>query len=891
MRRFVALLLTASFASGVLGPVLAAMPVRAASGTPAPFAISGPHLMLPDPDVYPTVPFAQTSDGGIGPGTRGGLQTTGTVDVLVILIRFTDQSESTSSAAFNTRVNDATSGASSVHNYYQEVSYGQLTLRFTVVGWFSSAHTMSYYGADTGSGYDDANGPVYRLTTEAVQVADANGVNFAPFDGNGDGVVDHVLIVHAGDAEESDTNNANLIWSHRWSVIDANPGVPGNQALTADGVQIYGYTMVSETSPVGVIAHEFGHDLGLPDLYDTDGSSSGGVGEWDIMATGSWNGSPRGSQPAEMSAWSKTKLGWVAPVVVTSARLNQTIGATETAPVAFKLPIRSSSSGDEYFLVENREGIGFDAALPGPGLLIWHVDDSVSGNEDETHRLLNLEQADGNDKPTQAGDAWSSNPTGWGPDTTPNSNSYLNARTGWKVRNIGAPGAQVVADLSREVDDDLLVLGVQRPCCVPTGATVTVYATVGNHGARLQQNFAVNLTVYHGSVDAANVVCCGGQIVSSLAQGDSQTLSWNIVVSAPGKYIFDAYVPLALDEIPENNRMFAHFNAATYYLYDDVESGVGGWARNGSGLDPARWEIVQDGNRSVSHSPTHAWRFGPVGGVCVLCPDFHTLTSADVNVPGGPVYLSFWHTYDLRGRVEVNGSVESDVGYVNVSINGGPWRNLGFINGTQPDWQAFFADLTSLVSGPSTVAVQLSASSGAVQASGGWWVDDIAISNAPLSRGLIAQAVTPTQSVDPGGVAIFLFKLANVGDFDDDIAFALQPPPGWTAAIGQNETQMAAFSLFRARLSPDADATLLLGFQVSADVQRGSRYTVPVTASSTADSSIATTFSVLTIINDPFGLGGLERYVFFFLVALAAVIVIAVVVDSVKKQKGVYRRW
>src|SRR5207244_1002183 len=80
-----------------------------------------------------------------------------------------------------------------------------------------------------------------------------------------------------------------LIWSHRWAVLDADPTTPGSQSQTADGVQIYGYTMESEDFVIGTVAHEFGHDLGLPDLYDTDGSSAG-AGIWYIMSLGSWNG-------------------------------------------------------------------------------------------------------------------------------------------------------------------------------------------------------------------------------------------------------------------------------------------------------------------------------------------------------------------------------------------------------------------------------------------------------------------------------------------------------------------------------------------------------------------------------------------------------------------------
>src|SRR5207249_1707711 len=212
-------------------------------------------------------------------------------------------------------------------------------------------------------------------------------------------------------------------------------------------------------------------------------------------------------------------------------------------------------------------------------------------------------------------------------------------------------------------------------CCVRLSTPANFTVTVGNRGARVQTDITANLTVYRGSVDPANVVCCSAQTIASLAQGATMNLTWSVTPATAGKFILDAYVPLALDEVPENNRMYAHFNAATFYLLDDVESGTNGWARNGAGTDAARWEIEQDGNESVSHSATHAWRFGPqTGGVCLTCPDFHTLTSQGVVVATGPVYLYFWNRFDLRGRMIDNftQTVESDVAYVNVTLNGAP---------------------------------------------------------------------------------------------------------------------------------------------------------------------------------------------------------------------------
>ena len=899
MRRALALLLAVvTLATAFAG--LAAVPANAAEDPPAPSADRGPHLMRPSPDAPLAAPLAQdpTWTGTPPRGTRaGGTRAIGNDTVVVILIQFTDVTASTSATEVDALVNDAASGARSIRAYYREVSYALFNIRGTVTQWYTSSNGMSEYGADSGtSSYDDANGAVYRLVIEAVQRADPD-VDFSTFDGDGDGVVDHVIVVHAGGAQE-ETQRANDIWSHRWSVADANPSVPGNQALTADGVQVFGYILVSEESPVGVHVHELGHDLGLPDLYDTDGSSDG-VGAWDVMGSGSWNGPAlqKGTVPAHFGAWGKAQLGWIRPVDVTRALPAEPIDDAETHPQAYRLTVGTSSSGDEYFLIENRQAVGFDASLPGTGLLIWHVDESVPGNANDAHRKVDLEEADGDDDPTEAEDTWPNalaNPDGFTPDSTPNSNSYLNQRSGWRVRNIGPSGPTIVADLSREVVDDLVVLDIRRPCCAATGDTVPVTVTVGNRGARTQADFLVNLTVYRDAYNASSAVCCTGRTVPSLAQGGAENLTWSVPTSAAGKYILEASVPLALDEIPENNYRFAHVSVAAHYFFDDVEAGTNGWARDGLPTDPAAWEIAQDGNASVSHSPTHAWRFGPnPGGLPCLptCPEFHTLASPDVAVPGGPVYLYFWHRYDLRGRPEVNGTLETDVAYVNVTVDGVREVSAAFL-GVQEDWAAYQVNLTQWVTGASVVAVNFSASSQYLQSSGGgWWVDDVAIVNAPLTPGLVARAVNPTFVAEPGGVAIFRFKVANVGDFDDNVTFALQPPTGWTALVGANQTQMQAYDAYVARLRPDADATLLLGFFVAADAARGSRFTVPVTAVSEQDLAASATFEVTTIINDPFGLAGLEKYLFLFIIMFAVIVVIAVVIDSVKKQRGTYRRW
>ncbi|TLZ95534.1 MAG: M6 family metalloprotease domain-containing protein, partial [Methanobacteriota archaeon] len=324
---------------------------------------AGPQLTPPNPAAGGWPPYLRRSPTAPSPTPT---QTTGVARILVLLIQFSDTAANPShdGAYFDSRLNSTGGSVRSVRSYYQEVSRGALTLNATIIStWFTSAHPMSYYGADSSTGVDDANGPIYRLVVEAVRLADPS-VNFASFDTNGDGVVDHLMVVHAGAGQESNPGQKDLIWSHRWAVLDADPTTPGSQSLTADGVQIYGYTMESEDFVVGTATHEFGHDLGLPDLYDTDGSSHG-AGIWDPMAEGSWNGNPAGSSPAHMSAWSLMRLGWVTPTDVTTSLVGTSIDAVETSGKVFRLSIPGSIQ--EYFLIENRQPLGFDAGLPGSG--------------------------------------------------------------------------------------------------------------------------------------------------------------------------------------------------------------------------------------------------------------------------------------------------------------------------------------------------------------------------------------------------------------------------------------------------------------------------------------------------------------------------------------------
>src|SRR5205809_630823 len=602
----------------------------------------GPLLMPPNPTMGTWPPYLRRQAPGPMPIPA---QTTGVARIVVLLIDFTDIAHDPSHDGpyFDARMNAAGSSAHSVGSYYQEVSRGALTVNATVIPmWFHSTHPMSDYGADSATGVDDANGPIYRLVTEAVRAADAT-VNFAQFDTNGDGVVDHLMVVHAGAGQESSPSNKDLIWSHRWAVLDADPTTPGSQSQTADGVQIYGYTMESEDFVIGTVAHEFGHDLGLPDLYDTDGSSAG-AGIWDIMSLGSWNGAPAGSSPAHMSAWSLLRLGWVTPTDVTTAQVGAAIDSIETSGKVFRLSLPGTTS--EYFLIENRQPIGFDAALLGTGLLIWHVDDSQTSNDQDNHRLLDLEEADegvSGDRPTDSGDPWHDTAAGWGPDTTPDSRGYDGSVTGWRIRDISASAATMTATLAHDVTKDLAVSAIRVPFMEAAGTIIRTEVDVRNEG-----------------VQAAHV------LVNSFLFRDP--------VADPGGWTTNGFSndPDRWRVVNETDPDGAAHSRPSAWRFGYVATLLP------NPLPPA-WHMLT--SSAISVTP---------GSTFLIFYHRYDLTGRTVEIL--PVTAN-----------------DTDEAYVEVSYGGGPWIKLLRYTGRDLSWQGASLNLTANITGPMTLQVRFNA--------------------------------------------------------------------------------------------------------------------------------------------------------------------------------------
>ncbi|HZH59603.1 MAG TPA: immune inhibitor A domain-containing protein [Metabacillus sp.] len=209
--------------------------------------------------------------------------------------------------------------------YYEEQSGGSYTVDGTVSEWLTVPGNAADYGDDNPAGGHDNLNPLgpRDLVKRALDAAVASGLDLAEFDefdlydldGDGnqnepDGLVDHLMIIHAGTGQEAGGGQLgdDAIWSHRWA-LNGVYAVPGSQAeVNYWGGQMgaYDYTIQPEDGAVGVFAHEFGHDLGLPDEYDTQYTGHGEpVASWSIMSGGSWNGNIAGTAPTSFSPQNK----------------------------------------------------------------------------------------------------------------------------------------------------------------------------------------------------------------------------------------------------------------------------------------------------------------------------------------------------------------------------------------------------------------------------------------------------------------------------------------------------------------------------------------------------------------------------------------------------------
>jgi immune inhibitor A len=310
--------------------------------------------------------------------------------ILLILVEFTDnpadQGNHPQSAYDDLMFSTGVLSTGSLLEYYLEISYGQFAPAGSVTVWITAPHSYSYY-ADGSWGTGDYPNNSQGLLEDCVNILDPM-IDFSEYDANDDGYVESLFLVHAGPGAE-ETGNSNDIWSHAWYY----------EAETNDGVFTGRYstepeeTLDEQLIEIGVFCHEYGHVLGLPDLYDYDGSSEG-IGVYCLMAGGSWGALPGNPErPTHMCAEMKRRLDWMSPIEITGNLVDLVIPPAASNAVCYR--VNHPTTPSEYFLIENRAKIGFDSLFRGDGgLAIWHVDEWGS-QQDEDHRYVTLEQADG----------------------------------------------------------------------------------------------------------------------------------------------------------------------------------------------------------------------------------------------------------------------------------------------------------------------------------------------------------------------------------------------------------------------------------------------------------------------------------------------------------------
>ena len=339
---------------------------------------------------------------------------------LVILVNFSDRKFSRSDAhsVYDHMFNDVNykgykneNGTSNrygsmfiggVRDYFSQNSMGKFAPQFDVVG-----------PVEVDMKSTEMNGTKNAWVVFAQAIANLSStVDFSKYDADGDGLVDMMYFIVAGYGANYSGNSDAYLWPHKWSLeyVDIPRYNGKRMGKYACSVELYGWESNNQTilDGIGTVCHEFSHVLGLPDEYDTDyeaGGQSHDPGQWSVMAGGSY--SQLGRLPVGYSAFQRYASGFLTPKVITST------GKFELNPMQenneaymLKTPVDK-----EFFLLENRQQTGWDAMLPGHGMLVFRVDstnlevwESNKVNATPSHNYYELLRAGNSTSGAQASD-------------------------------------------------------------------------------------------------------------------------------------------------------------------------------------------------------------------------------------------------------------------------------------------------------------------------------------------------------------------------------------------------------------------------------------------------------------------------------------------------------
>jgi immune inhibitor A len=369
--------------------------------------------------------FAMLNAAPAGPAAVNAV--TGTLRVPVVMFRYQDSPSgqySRDTAQYNAALFAAVPPAGrpyTLRSFYEQLSNGLFSLQGAAAGWEALAGNESAYtgaaGACPGNPYGTGNcngvwsGAAYTAMQaglrEALTHADST-IDFGQFDNNGpdgipnspddDGVVDAALFLHPSLDGACLFATNNHLWSHRGSLTDTGTEYTTNDNRAGGGkIVVNDYILQSGLGsslpggspcgtdaimPIGTAAHELGHILALPDLYDVSGSTEG-IGEFGLMGSGNYT---TGNSPSRYDPWSLQQMGWTTVVPLTTTG-TYSVGPVPIADTVFYVNVQGTNLRDEHLLIENRQEVLADSAMlrvhcalssnaPGcaGGLLIYHVD-------------------------------------------------------------------------------------------------------------------------------------------------------------------------------------------------------------------------------------------------------------------------------------------------------------------------------------------------------------------------------------------------------------------------------------------------------------------------------------------------------------------------------------
>ena len=421
--------------------------------------------------------------------------TMGDIRIIAICMQFPDEAALYPTSAVSDLLNQPNyNSTGSFRDYFLANSYGKLRTQVDVFGWYTTALNRESYGRNLNNGTVNAayNANVRNLVRQAIDSADIKGnANFALYDNDSNGSVEGIILFHAGYGAEQGLNG--YIWSHRSSL-------PSTGAPVKDGKTIRNYcvnpikrnwsgtnTMVG----LGVLAHEFGHIMGLPDLYDT-GDNSEGIGNYGLMGGCGWLNQER--TPCQYESWSKDQFGWLNPIVINTGGDYELKHTLDTA-ICYRI---NTARANEYFLLENRQQKGWDRFLPSRGLAIWHINTqrtslypgSNTVNTDTAQLGVGLKQADGQrnlERGTNRGDAGDLYP---GSTSNTSFNNFTNpsSKLHYKIGGVNQASNVSISNITQRTNDSVIVfrLGLANAAvfspsiatgCAPLKVTLNNFST------------------------------------------------------------------------------------------------------------------------------------------------------------------------------------------------------------------------------------------------------------------------------------------------------------------------------------------------------------------------------------------------------------------------------